>query len=333
MNMKEAIKKYCTSLGLDTVGFMECKRFDELVPYFEYRKELGVENEFEEKDSEKRVNPKELMNNGRTIISIAFPYLYIINNYNQIYFSKYTYGNDYHKVVAQYLEKVCHFINELGGEAMYFVDSNPLPERYIAWKSGIGFIGKNNMLITEKYGSYVFLGEIITNLELEADEQIENKCGECEICIKACPSKAIKQRKENDIGYVNNSNVCLSYITQKKDIEDLWFDKFKGRMFGCDTCQDVCPYNKKAQFSSIEEFKPKLFAQQVQLEELLKIDNKTFIEKYKQLSCGWRGKNILQRNAFINAANLQKMNLIDVKDISSPYVKEYYYRLLKHFKL
>lgn len=323
MNYKVRILEYCKSLGLDTVGFTECRIFSELKPYFENRKITGLENEFEEKEIEKRINPFIYMEDGKTIISIAFPYLFDSDFGEIVDFSKYTKGRDYHIIVSEYLKKVCEFIEGLGGKAIYFVDSNAIPERYIAAQCGIGFIGKNNTVITKKYGSYVFLGEIITDIRIEVDKPEENKCGNCNICQKACPTGAIKGE--------NIPNICLSYITQKKDIEEEWFLKLKGRVFGCDTCQKVCPNNKKITFSSIEEFRPYDFMEKVNLEELANINKKVFKEKYSQTSCGWRGKNILQRNALINVVTLNQ----DIKpnELSSPYVKNYYDRLLEFFKL
>ena len=151
--LKEKIINYCNSLGLDTIGFIECRKFEELREFFKFRKENLLENEFEESDIEKRINPNIYMEDGKTIISIAFPYLWKENDMDNG-FSKYTKGLDYHRVVKSYLDKICIYINELGGNAISFVDSNMLPERYIAYLSGIGFIGKNNMIITKKYGSY-----------------------------------------------------------------------------------------------------------------------------------------------------------------------------------
>lgn len=326
MNYKSQIINFCNELGLDTIGFCNCRIFDELKAFFEERKLKGTENEFEEKDIQKRINPLLHMRNGKTIISIAFPYAYDLSDASDVYFSKYTWGKDYHTVVSDYLKKICDYIKNLGGEAIYFVDSNELPERYIAYLCGIGFIGKNNMLITEKYGSYVFLGEIITDLNLEADKPITQKCGDCTLCLKACPTKAI------NIGG-SCPNICLSYITQKKHIEDSWFKKLDGRLFGCDSCQNVCPYNKGVQLSKIEEFVPYEYMKNISLEELLSIDNKTFKEKYRNTSCGWRGKNILQRNALIYAVGNNENIDIDIKCINSPYVKDYYHRLLKALHL
>lgn len=325
MDNKEKIINFCRELGLTTVGFTKCREFKELEAYFFERKEKGLINEFEEQDIEKRINPFLLMEKGKTIISLAFPYKYDGYNSNKTGFSLYTYGLDYHRVVKSYLDKICMFIEELGGEAIGFVDSNPLPERYIAYISGLGFIGRNNNLITKNYGSFVFLAEVITSLELEEDKPIESQCGECDLCIKVCPTSAIIE-EENQ----GNCNQCLSYITQKKHIEDYWFDKLKGRVFGCDTCQMVCPYNKQALNSTIEEFQPQEYMLKGELQDLIFLTNSDFKEKYGKHSCGWRGKNILIRNALINYYDNHKEDKGKIEEsINSPYIKEYYEKLFK----
>lgn len=326
MNKKNQIIEFCNGLGLLEVGFCSLQVFHELDPFLRERRESGLQNEFEEDNIEKRINPKLYMEEGKTIISVAFPYLFHKPNKEEIYFSTYTKGKDYHKVIGKYLDEVCKFVNELGGNSKYFVDSNALPERYIAVKSGIGFIGKNNMLINKRYGSYVFLGEIITDLDLQPDNVVKTKCGKCEKCLNACPTKSISKTK-------CNPNICLSYITQKKNIEDQWFEKFNGRMFGCDTCQKVCPFNEESEFSNLEEFKPFEFMDKLNLDELLNLDKAVFKEKYSLTSSGWRGKNILQRNALINAFMSDKYINKEEFHINSTYVKEYYHRLLKYNKL
>jgi epoxyqueuosine reductase len=326
MNLKSSIKKFSLDLGIDTIGFCKMRRFDELRSFFEERKTKGLENEFEETDIEKRIDSFQYMGDGKTIISIAFPYIHEFEKAEEVYFSKYTFGKDYHLVVSEYLKKICSFIEGLGGKAIYFVDSNPLPERYIAYLCGIGFIGKNNMVITEKYGSYVFLGEIITDLEIEPDIPKQQQCGECSICLKKCPTKSI-----NRAG--SCPNICLSYITQKKQIEELWFEKLEGRIFGCDSCQTECPHNLKAKFSNLVEFSPFEFMKDISLEELIQIDNKIFKDKYAKTSCGWRGKNVLQRNALINYTMMKNKLDIDINKIKSPYILDYYNRLLKALQL
>lgn len=323
MNYRNAVLNYCRKIGLDTVGFTECRTFYELYDYFKFRNSNLLSSEFEEKDEKKRISPHIYMEGGKTIISIAFPYLFNYKLNNDIGFSLYTRGEDYHKVVFKYLNKICSFIESFGGKAVPLVDSNAIPERYIANLCGIGFIGKNNMLITEKYGSYVFLGEIITDLQFEYDKVLQSRCGDCNICTKSCPTGAICKEK--------NTNLCMSYITQKKYVEDEWILKFGGRLFGCDICQSVCPYNKNISFSNISEFKPFDFMENINLHEIVNMDNKLFKEKYAKTSCGWRGKNLIIRNALINSLVLNKKT--EIQDIRSPYIKDYYNRLLKLLKL
>ena len=330
MNIKEEIIQFCEKHGLDWIGFSECRIFHELNPYFDKRKKLGLENEFEEQSTDKRINPFLYMPGGKTIISIAFPYLHDLDFSQKAYFSKYTMGRDYHAVTTEYMEKICKFIEGMGAKAICLVDSNALPERYIAYMSGVGFIGKNNTLITEKYGSYVFLGEIITDLIIEPDKPLKQKCGNCEICLESCPTNSIVK---GQVGINNDANICLSYITQKKDIEDSWFEKLNGRLFGCDTCQRACPYNKEIKFSAIKEFKPYEHMEKIDLQMLMNIDNQLFKDKYKITSCGWRGKNILKRNAMINAILNERCKIITAEKDKSPYIRDYYYRLLKFFKL
>jgi len=328
MNLKEKIINFTKELGINVIGFTKCRVFEELTPYLLDRIEKNLINEFEEQDIEKRVNPFLLFQEGKTIISIAFPYNFNANCEKEYKFSKYTLGYDYHKVVKAYLDKICIFIEELGGKALPFVDSNPLPERYIAYLSGVGFIGKNNTLITKEYGSYVFLGEIITDLAIEEDKPLQIECGQCDLCLKECPTNAIIKHRDK-----NNSNICLSYITQKKHVEDKWLNKLENRIFGCDTCQDVCPYNKTVLKSNFEEFKPQNYMESFDLQDLIFLNNKDFKEKFVKHSCGWRGKNIIIRNALISYYNKHKVDKHNIeKAINSPYIREYYDKLFNKDK-
>ncbi|WP_066874600.1 tRNA epoxyqueuosine(34) reductase QueG [Clostridium mediterraneense] len=331
MDLRQEIIDYCKEIGLDTIGFIKCRKFTELYDFFKERKEKGLENEFEEQDIDIRITPNHYMEEGKTIISIAFPYLHD-TEYEDNGFSLYTRGEDYHNVVHKYLKQVCEFIESKGGKALAFTDSNTLPERYIAYISGVGFIGKNNMLITKKYGSYVFLGEIITDLDIAgedvrtADEiQQFKECGECEICYNECPTKSINRVRKN-------CNICMSYITQKKEINKVFIKKMDGRIFGCDSCQLECPYNRDKEYSKIEEFKPKDFMRNVTTEDMISIDNANFKKTFKQTSCGWRGKNIIIRNAMIKRHLVEKENIKDVKS-NSEYINDYKNRLLDIDKL
>lgn len=325
---KKLIIDFCKGLGLDTLGFIPCRSFDELREFYSFRKENGLENEFEEKDIEKRINPKIYMEDGKTIISIAFPYFHQEAD-NKNGFSIYTKGLDYHRVVKGYLNKICDYIKELGGKAEAFVDSNSLPERYIAYLAGVGFVGKNNMIITEKYGSYVFLGEIITDLKIACVDKGDfsyikeyNNCKECKMCINECPTKAINE-------YRRNCNICLSYITQKKEISEKEISLLKGNVFGCDFCQMKCPHNTGIENVGLAEFKPLSFMNN-DIETFGKMDNKFFKENISQTSCGWRGKNVIKRNAIISLSRAG----YDIKGFKgdSPYLNENIEKIIKAHK-
>lgn len=326
--MKQRIIDYCNSLGLNCVGMIPCRKIDELKAFLIERQEKNLQNDFEEEDIEKRINPNIYMEDGKTIISIAFPYRCeerVVENG----FSTYTKRYDYHRVVKGYLNKICQFIESQGGKAVSLVDSNVLPERYLAYLAGNGFIGRNNMLITKEYGSYVFLGEIITDLEIACEDQRSfeeigeyRECGDCQRCYHQCPSKSIN-------GTRINPNICLSYITQKKAITDKEMALLKGNVFGCDFCQLSCPYNEGAKLSTLEEFSVLPYMEEG-AEIFAKMDNQYFKEKISMTSCGWRGKNVLKRNAIIRLAREGE----EIKQYlgESPYINEYIDRLYKQVK-
>ena len=305
--MKQNIINFCHSIGLDTVGMISCRRFDELQDFLMNRQKNNIQNEFEENDIEKRINPMHYMEDAKTIISIAFPY-YDGGDTSENGFSIYTKRYDYHRVVRNYLDKICAYIESLGGKAIPMVDSNTLPERYIAYLAGIGFIGRNNMLITKKYGSYVFLGEIITDLNMECKD-----------------SRTFSQINKNKI----NPNICLSYITQKKEISDREISLLKGNVFGCDFCQLKCPYNERAEQSGILEF-CELDYMNSEIREFAQMDNKFFKEKVSMTSCGWRGKNVIKRNALIHMHRKGE----DISNLKgdSPYINGYVERLTQNKK-
>lgn len=333
--VKQKIERFCLELGLEYFGFIPCRRFDELESFYKERQEKKLQNEFEAKDLEQRLSPYHYMEDGKTILSIAFPYDYESEEEKEYSkekqeeanngFSIYTKRLDYHRVVKKYLDQIVSFIETLGGQAIALVDSNTLPERYIAYLAGVGFIGKNNMIITEKYGSYVFLGEIIMNLELPCAEQRKHselmqfkECGNCENCLKECPTKSINKKR-------CNPNICLSYFTQKKELTMQEMKLLKGNIFGCDFCQLKCPYNQQAEKSAIEDFK-KLMYMEEDANIYATMDNKFFKEKISGTSCGWRGKNVIKRNAIIRMA--YEGRAIEEFIGDSPYINEYIQKLI-----
>ncbi len=316
-------------MGLDAYGFMKVKTLNSSMNYFRERNEKGYATTFEEKDLLRKIDLSADMRNAKTIISVAFPYYYDSYLHAKGYFSLYTLGKDYHLVVKDYLEKVAELIRESGYEAMVFSDNNGLPERYIAYTAGVGDIGRNHMVVTKNYGSYVFLGEILTDMELETSERPLKElfnyeiCGKCENCIKACPTKILGEE-------LYDTHRCMSYITQTKEVSDEDLLLFQGRLFGCDTCQRVCPLNKGIKSGLMEEFNPREYMKYPDLDTLLDLTNAEFT-KYKETSSGWRGKKLLQRNALIELK--RRGEQIDKERVNTEYLKTYLDRLEKLFPL
>lgn len=316
-DLKNKIIEFIESLNIFCYGFTECRRFDELTDYFKIKFEKGYITEFEDGSIENRINPFLYFENGKTIISIAVPYLREDNFYNEK-FSKYTNGLDYHFVVNNYLKKICEFIEGFGYECKSFCDSNNLPERYIAYLCSVGHIGRNSLLYTKRYGSYVFLGEIITNAKLcdempfyfykEKCKKINefNECGKCSNCLKKCPNQVLEDK---------DFRKCISNLTQQKNLDLNEMEKLNGMIFGCDICQDVCPKNRNVEFSFEKHFDTLEFLKNITDEEIVNMNNSYFKNNFKKSSCSWRGKNLLKRNVIIkNKKDIKFIESLKFKD-------------------
>jgi epoxyqueuosine reductase len=206
---------------------------------------------------DKRLDPTKLVPGAKSVISLMYNYYTEQKQIdNTLKISKYAYGRDYHKVLKRKLKELFTFINDIikpiSGRA--FVDSAPVLERAWAKNSGLGWIGKNSLLINPKKGSYFFLSELILDIELEYDSPIPNHCGTCRKCIDACPTSAIS----ND-GYSIDARKCISFLTieNKNDIPFEFKDKMEVYIFGCDICQEVCPWNRFAKENKELDFTPK----------------------------------------------------------------------------
>lgn len=253
--MKEKIREIAKGIGFDLVGFSRCGKVEEDVAkfYMDYIKRgYNGEMKYLEKNIEKRFNPENLLKGAKTIISLG------VNYYSKIdeksIFPRYFTRIDYHIVIKKMLKKfVENLKKEIGNfECRFFVDTGPLIEKYWAKKSGIGFIGKNSLIINKEFGSFIFLSEVIIDIEIEPDKEIENLCGECRRCIESCPTGAIVGEG------IIDARKCLSYLTiEKREISE--FEKNlieKGnKIFGCEICQDACPFNKKLKETDKEELK------------------------------------------------------------------------------
>ena len=301
---KEFIRNISKKLNIDKIGFTHGQPLESLRQYLEYRKENNLISEFEEEDIEKRIKPKLIMPECKSIIVIAMSYNIDFKGKPEVEFygklSKSSWGLDYHIVLK---EKMDHLIGEISKDIdfnyKYFVDTGPLVDREIAKNAGIGYYGKNCNIINDELGSFIFIGYILTDLDLQADDMVEEKCGSCNICIEACPTNALYEP------YKLNPNRCISYLTQKKGpINDDLKRKMGTSIYGCDICQMVCPKNKKAKKSIHESFIPR--SPYIELDEIFNISNTQFKRKYGHMAFSWRGKAIIKRNAQIIYENIVK---------------------------
>ncbi len=210
-------------------------------------KEMHGDMQYLERHREKRYDATKLVDNARSVISVLFNYFpsESLSEKSHYKISKYAYGKDYHYVVKQKLALLLKTIESLTGkrQARIFTDSAPVLDRAAARRAGLGFTGKNTVLINRQGGSFFFIGHIILDLDLNNDEETaENFCGNCTKCIDACPTGALS-------AFELDARKCISYLTIEyhgETIPDEFKDKWKQWIFGCDICQDVCPWNKKA---------------------------------------------------------------------------------------
>lgn len=310
---KEEIREFAYKLGIDIVGFASPDCLFGYRDLLRDRIENGLSCGIEERDIEKRINPYYLLEDVESIVSVAVSYNVdyegdiLKSGYGTV--SKAAWGIDYHKVLIDLLDKLKNFVISKckDAKAVVLVDNNPLLERAIAYNAGIGFYGKNNLIINEEYGSYLFLGEMLLNIYFEPDEKVESKCGSCTRCLKACPGKALAEE------YKIDANKCLSYATVNKGyLSDDTMKKMGVRIYGCDVCQEVCTFNKKAKRVKRNEFIPQKLKPKHDLKEILSYDKKKFNEVFGLTSAAWRGKNTIIRNAIIAAVNSNDTRAVDI---------------------
>ncbi|CAN7196923.1 tRNA epoxyqueuosine(34) reductase QueG [Paenibacillus sp. LjRoot153] len=314
--LQQEIVEAAPSLGIDKIGFTSAEPFHELKDILLRHREKGFESGFEEPDIEKRVHPELSFDAPRSIISIAVAYPSKLPNpprsepgaYRGM-ISRSSWGSDYHDVLRDRLAKLEAFIAQRVPEARLqsMVDTGALVDRAVAERAGIGWSGKNCAVITPEWGSWVYLGEMITNIPFASDISIMDQCGDCTICIDACPTGALVGP-----GQLNSSR-CISFITQTKGyVDDEYKRKIGNRLYGCDTCQVVCPKNKGMNWTHHPELTPDPEKVKPLLIPLLTMSNKDFKEQYGRIAASWRGKKPIQRNAIIALGNFKDRTAVPV---------------------
>jgi epoxyqueuosine reductase len=253
------IKEEAKRLGFSFCGISRAQFLEEEAPLLEQWLKQGMHGQmsYMENHFDKRLDPRQLVKGAKSVISLLLNYYpedtqSLEANYNV---SKYAYGRDYHKVLKKKLKELMDFIQteigDVNGRA--FVDSAPVMDKAWAKKSGLGWIGKHSNLITKQQGSFFFIAELIVDLELEYDQPLaKDYCGTCNKCVEACPTDAIVAPN------VVDGSRCISYFTieLKDKIPQEYGDKFQNWIFGCDICQDVCPWNRFSKPHSEPDFSP-----------------------------------------------------------------------------
>lgn len=251
------IKTEAKRLGFLSCGISKADFLEEEAPRLEswLNKNMHGEMGYMANHFDKRLDPRLLVTGAKSVISLLLNYYPSQEQKDDAYkISKYAYGQDYHHVIKGKLRNLQEFINEticeVNGRA--FVDSAPVLDKAWAAKSGLGWIGKNSNLLTKEVGSFYFIAELIIDLELEYDTPVTDHCGTCTACIDACPTEAIATP------YVVDGSKCISYLTieLKSEIPQEFQGKMDEWMFGCDVCQDVCPWNKFSKPHSEPLFDP-----------------------------------------------------------------------------
>ena len=316
LQFKEQLIAERAILGVDQIGIATADPFIALKQRLHAHRESGYESGFEEPDIEKRIRPDLLMDKPQSIIAIAVAYPSKLANppeskpgaYRGV-IARSAWGEDYHHVLRERMSRVITWltarISDFRGESM--VDTGALVDRAVAERAGIGWSAKNCSIISPEFGSWIYLGEIITNLPLPPDKAIEDQCGDCNICIDACPTGAIVGPGQLD------STKCISFLTQTKvDVSDEMKLKIGNRLYGCDTCQVVCPKNKGLNWTHHEQLQPDPELAKPLLLPLLELSNRQFKERFGRSAAAWRGKTPIQRNAIIALGHFRDATAVPV---------------------
>lgn len=306
MRLKDSIKEYAYSQGFDLVGFTTIKPLLETRRILKQRLGEGYVFPFEVGGVEQITDPRSLLPGARSVIALGMSYSISENLIPPKpegkflgLISRYAWGLDYHRVFIQKMKKLGDYINSIKKtNYRVFVDTGSIIDRAVAYRAGLGWISKNTCLANPRYGTWVFLGEIILDIELEPDTPLQNRCGKCERCLDVCPTGALFEP------YKLDPMKCLSYLTQKRGwIPREYRSRFGNRLYGCDTCQEECSINSAAVSGNHKEFMPVVLKPYMELTSLFSITNAEFKKTFGRSAAGWAGKNTILRNAVIVLGN------------------------------
>lgn len=281
--MKKLLSDALLLAGASDVGVCRARIYDEISEY------MKKTVDFSANDYQKRINPFLIMPSAKSVIVFVVSYKSGLSGN----ISSYAYGRDYHAVTNEIADAAIKILEQNGYGGKSFSDTGDLCDRHLAYLAGLGFLGKNHMLIHPKFGSFIFIGYILTDCPLKEDSPLEKSCIDCGKCIESCPSGALSD---------NDFSKCLSHLTQKKgelsENEKALIKKGE-LIWGCDICQKVCPYNKNAPDASNPAFCSDLITEL----DIGEMSNREFLRKFKDRAFSWRGKNVIKRNIDIKNEN------------------------------
>jgi len=296
---KKPLSEFIKSLGFFHVGFARARYLEEESDRLENWLNQSYQGEmtYLERYFDFRLDPQKLMPGCKSILVLAMNYFQEPRplNEKQSKISIYALGKDYHKVIRSRTKEIIRWMRTHYGEisARAFVDSGPVLERVWAKESGISWTGKNTLSINPRTGSYFFLTCILTDLEFESDTPIKEYCGTCRKCIDACPTQAI-----HPDGFLLDASKCISYLTieLKSKIPDEFKDNMDHWIFGCDVCQDVCPWNRFSKQTDIHELQLSDSLKQLTDQDFIDMSEDTFNEVFSQSAIKRTGLNGIKRN-------------------------------------
>lgn len=291
------IKTEAKRLGFLSCGISKAEFLEQEAPRLEQwlNQNKHGDMRYMENHFDKRLDPTKLVEDSKSVVSLLLNYFPSeVQNSESYKISKYAYGTDYHFVIKDKLKSLLHFLKEEIGEVSgrAFVDSAPVLDKAWAAKSGLGWIGKHSNLLTQQVGSFYFIAELIIDLELEYDTPVTDHCGTCTACIDACPTEAITEP------YVVDGSKCISYFTieLKENIPSEFKGKFDDWMFGCDVCQDVCPWNRFSKAHSEPLFNPHPELLSMSKKDWEEITEETFRKVFKKSAVKRTKYSGLKRN-------------------------------------
>lgn len=290
------VKSIAHALGFSFCGISEAVFLEEEAPRLEtwLRRGYAGKMSYLEKNLDKRLDPRQLVPGARSVVSLLYNYRPVEPLQQDYKISSYAYGEDYHRVIKDLLYRFMEQLREAMGDIQgrVFVDSAPVMERVWAARSGTGWIGKNSLLLNRQGGSFFFLAELIIDLPLLADGPTKDYCGTCTACMDACPTGAIPEP------YVVNGSACISYFTieLREEIPADYRGKFDAWMFGCDICQEVCPWNRFARPHAEPRFMPRAELNEMTISDWKELTQDVFDRLFEGSAVQRAGYEGLRRN-------------------------------------